>query len=70
MLSTFIFAALHTYEVHTLTGALTLAAAVGCLGIVNCYLNRLTARLAPGMLVHAAFNLVAVIVVVAQAHTS
>jgi membrane protease YdiL (CAAX protease family) len=67
-LSTLIFAALHTYEVSTLVGALTLAASVGCLGLVNCWLNRRTDSLAPGMIVHASFNLLAVIVLVAQAH--
>ena len=68
VLSTLIFAALHTYEVSTLVGALTLAASVGCLGLVNCWLNRRTDSLAPGMMVHASFNLLAVIVLVAQAH--
>lgn len=67
-LSTVIFAALHTYEVSTLVGALTLAASVACLGLVNCWLNRRTDSLAPGMIVHASFNLLAVIVLVAQAH--
>jgi membrane protease YdiL (CAAX protease family) len=67
-LSTLIFAALHTYEVSTLVGALTLAASVACLGLTNCWLNRRTDSLAPGMVVHASFNLLAVIVLVAQAH--
>jgi membrane protease YdiL (CAAX protease family) len=67
ILSTAIFAGLHTYEVDTVAGALTLAGSVGCLGIVNCYLNRLTDRVFPGMLTHAAFNGLAVIVLVVQA---
>ena len=66
--STLIFAALHTYEVSTLVGAITLAASVACLGLTNCWLNRRTDSLAPGMIVHASFNLLAVIVLVAQAH--
>ncbi len=67
-LSTLIFAALHTYEVSTLVGALTLAASVACLGLTNCWLNRRTDSLAPGMIVHALFNLLAVVVLIAQAH--
>ena len=65
--STFIFAAFHTYEVPTLAGALTLAAIVATLGLTNCVLVRLTGRLAPGMLVHAAFNTLAAIVIIYQA---
>ncbi len=67
-LSTTLFAVFHVYEVRTVLGAVTLAASVACLGIVNCYLNRLTDRLVPGMIVHAAFNLLAVTVLIAQAH--
>ncbi len=67
-LSTLVFAALHTYEVSTLVGAVTLAASVACLGLTNCWLNRRTDSLAPGMIVHALFNLLAVIVLVVQAH--
>ena len=70
VLSTLIFAGLHTYEVGTLVGALTLAAAVGTLGITNCWLNRRTNSLIPGMVVHASFNLLAVIVLIAQAHSN
>lgn len=65
--STLIFALFHTYEVHTLAGAITLAAVVGWVGLVNCVLNRLTDRLTPGIAVHATFNLIALIVLVAQA---
>jgi uncharacterized protein len=67
-LSTLIFAGLHTYEVDTLVGALTLAAAVATLGLTNCWLNRRTNSLVPGMLVHASFNLLAVTVLISQAH--
>jgi hypothetical protein len=68
LLSTFIFSAFHTYEVNTLAGALTLAAVVGTLGLTNCYLVRLTDSLAPGMAVHAAFNGLAVGILIYQAH--
>jgi membrane protease YdiL (CAAX protease family) len=66
-LSTLIFAGFHTYEVDTLAGAITLAASVGCLGLVNCFLNRYTDRLGAGMVVHATSNLLAVIVLVSMA---
>jgi membrane protease YdiL (CAAX protease family) len=62
LLSTLIFALGHTYEVSTLTGAITLAAVVGSLGLTNCLLNRYTDRLAAGMIVHASFNGLAVLV--------
>ncbi len=67
LLSTTVFALFHTYEVSTVAGALALAGGVATLGMTNCYLVRITGRLAPGMLVHAAFNLVATVVVVVQA---
>jgi membrane protease YdiL (CAAX protease family) len=60
--STTIFALGHTYEVGTLVGAITLALMVGTLGITNCWLNRRTDSLVPGMIVHAAFNLLATVV--------
>ena len=62
LLSTAIFGLGHTYEVSTLEGAITLAAIVGSLGLTNCLLNRYTDRLVPGMIVHATFNGVAVLV--------
>jgi membrane protease YdiL (CAAX protease family) len=67
LLSTFIFAMFHTYEVATLVGAVTLAAVVATLGLTNCYLVRLTDRLAPGMAVHAAFNALATGILIWQA---
>jgi membrane protease YdiL (CAAX protease family) len=67
LLSTAVFAVFHTYEVSTLEGALALAAGVATLGMTNCYLVRITGRLAPGMLLHATFNLVATVFVVLQA---
>ena len=60
--SSAIFAAFHTYEVSTVLGAVTLAGAVGLMGLVNCVLNRRTDSLVPGMLVHAALNALAVTV--------
>jgi membrane protease YdiL (CAAX protease family) len=65
--STFIFAAFHTYEVNTLVGAVTLAAIVATLGLTNCVLVRLTARVTPGVFVHCAFNALAAIVIIYQA---
>jgi len=65
--STAIFGLFHTYEVGTLLGALTLALTVGLMGLVNCYLVRVTNRLFPGILVHAASNALAVLVVVLTA---
>ncbi len=62
LLSTAIFGLGHTYEVDTLAGAITLAFVVGSLGLTNCILNRYTDRLVPGMIVHATFNGVAVLV--------
>jgi hypothetical protein len=47
--------------VSTLTGAITLAAVVGSLGLTNCVLNRFTDRLVPGMIVHATFNGLAIL---------
>jgi membrane protease YdiL (CAAX protease family) len=61
LLSTAIFGLGHTYEVSTLTGAVTLALIVGSLGLTNCLLNRYTDRLMPGMIVHASFNAFAVL---------
>jgi membrane protease YdiL (CAAX protease family) len=59
--SSVIFGLMHTYEVGTVLGAVTLAAAVGSMGLVNCYLVRRTNRLLPGMLVHAVSNAVAIL---------
>ncbi len=64
--STAIFAAFHTYETRTLAGALTLAGAVGAMALTNCVLVRLTNRLTPGILVHAALNALAAIVLIVQ----
>ncbi len=63
--STAIFAAFHTYEVSTVVGALTLAGAVGLMGLANCVLNRYTDSLVPGIYVHAALNALAVTVALA-----
>lgn len=66
VLSTLLFGLAHTYEVGTLAGAVTLAATVGVLGLVNCYLVRITGRLTPGMMLHATANLLALLVLAAQ----
>jgi membrane protease YdiL (CAAX protease family) len=67
ILSTAIFALFHTYEVDTLVGAVTLALSVACIGLVNCVINRYTDRLTAGIGVHAASNLLALVVIVATA---
>jgi len=68
LLSTLIFALFHTYEVDTVAGAITLAFAVGVVGLANCILNRYTDRLAAGIGMHACVNLIAVIVLITQAN--
>jgi membrane protease YdiL (CAAX protease family) len=60
VLSTLLFGGFHMYEVDTLAGAVTLACSVGVLGLVNCYLVRITGRLTPGIMVHATYNALAV----------
>ena len=64
LLSSAVFAVFHTYEVSTLAGAITLAGIVFVLGLVNCLLVRWSGRLAAGMMVHALFNGLAVLVLV------
>lgn len=64
LISTAIFAAFHTYEVSTLAGALTLAGVVFVLGLTNCLLVRWSGRLAAGMMLHALFNALALVVVI------
>jgi hypothetical protein len=63
-----LFAVFHVYEVHTVLGAVTLAASVGVLGLGNCWLVRITGRLTPGIMVHAAFNGVVLAVAVLLAN--
>jgi membrane protease YdiL (CAAX protease family) len=65
VLSTVLFGVFHVYEVSTVEGALTLAFSVGVLGLVNCYLVRITGRLTPGIMVHASFNALALVVALA-----
>jgi membrane protease YdiL (CAAX protease family) len=68
LLSTAIFGAFHVYEVHTVLGAVTLALSVSVLGLGNCYLVRISGRLTPGIMVHAAFNAVALGVAILLAY--
>jgi membrane protease YdiL (CAAX protease family) len=63
VVSSAIFGALHTYEVSTLAGRITLAVNVGLLGVVNCLLARITGRLTPAIMLHATGNLFAFLVV-------
>jgi membrane protease YdiL (CAAX protease family) len=67
LLSTALFGLFHVYEVHTLLGAVTLALEIAVLGLCNCYLVRITGRLTPGIMVHATFNGLALIIAVATA---
>lgn len=67
LLSTALFGLFHVYEVHTLLGAVTLALEVGVLGLCTCYLVRITGRLTPGIMVHATFNALALVVAVVAA---
>ena len=67
LLSTALFAVFHVYEVHTLLGAVTLALSVAVLGLGNCYLVRITGRLTPGIMVHATYNGLALLVALALA---
>lgn len=67
LLSTALFGLFHVYEVHTLLGAVTLALEVAVLGLCNCYLVRITGRLTPGIMVHATFNALALVVAVVAA---
>jgi uncharacterized protein len=65
LVSSTVFALFHTYEVDTLSGALTLAGVVFVLGLTNCLLARWSGRLAAGIIVHALFNGLAVTVLIA-----
>lgn len=64
VLSSLLFALFHVYEVHTLLGAVTLALSVGALGLGNCFLVRITGRLTPGIMVHATYNALTLLVAV------
>jgi membrane protease YdiL (CAAX protease family) len=68
LLSTALFGLFHVYEVHTLLGAGTLALEVAVLGLCNCYLVRITGRLTPGIMVHATFNALALVIAIVTAH--
>ena len=67
LLSTLLFALLHVPQVDTVAGAVTLALTVAVLGLGNCYLVRITGRLAPAMMVHASFNLLPLVFAFAAA---
>jgi len=67
LVSSAIFALFHVYQVDTLAGAATLAGVVFTLGLTNCLLVRWSGRLAAGMMVHALFNGLAVLVLALRA---
>jgi membrane protease YdiL (CAAX protease family) len=64
LLSSAVFALLHTYQVTTLAGAATLAGVIFTLGLTNCLLVRWSGRLTAGIIVHAFFNALAITVLV------
>jgi membrane protease YdiL (CAAX protease family) len=67
LLSSALFALFHVHQVDTLLGAVTLGLSVGALGLGNCFLVRITGRLAPAMMLHATFNALALLVAFATA---
>ncbi len=67
LLSSLLFALFHVHQVDTLLGAVTLALSVGALGLGNCFVVRITGRLAPAIMVHATFNALALTVAFATA---
>jgi hypothetical protein len=62
VLSSAFFALFHVYEVHTVLGAVTLALSVGVVGLGNCFVVRITGRLAPAMMIHATYNALVLII--------
>ena len=67
LLSSLLFALFHVHQVDTLLGAVTLALSVGALGLGNCFVVRITGRLAPAIMVHATYNALALAVAFATA---
>jgi uncharacterized protein len=67
LLSSLLFALFHVPQVDTALGAVTLALSVAILGLGNCYLVRITGRLAPAMMVHASFNALSLAIAFAAA---
>ena len=66
LLSSAVFALLHTYQVSTLAGALTLSGVIFALGLSNCLLVRWSGRLTAGIIVHAFYNALAITVLIAS----
>jgi membrane protease YdiL (CAAX protease family) len=62
LVSSLLFALFHVHQVDTLLGAVTLALSVGALGLGNCFVVRMTGRLAPAIMVHATYNALALAV--------
>lgn len=67
LLSSLVFALFHVHQVDTVLGAVTLALSVGTLGLGNCFVVRITGRLAPAMMLHATFNALSLVVAFATA---
>ena len=67
LLSSAVFALFHVHQVDTLLDAVTLALSVGALGLGNCFVVRITGRLAPAIMLHATFNALALLIAFATA---
>jgi hypothetical protein len=64
-----VFAGGHAYEARSAVDVVILVSSIGLLGLANGYLVRITGKLAPAIMVHATFNLLAVCVDVARARS-
>jgi membrane protease YdiL (CAAX protease family) len=60
-----LFGLFHTYEAHSLAGAAYLGIRMAVFGFVQCLVVRRTGRLTPAVMVHATFNAIALIAVIA-----
>lgn len=60
-----LFGLFHTYEAHSLAGAAYLGIHMALFGFVQCLIVQRTGRLTPAVMVHATFNAIALIAVLA-----
>jgi membrane protease YdiL (CAAX protease family) len=67
VLSSALFALFHVHAVDTTLGAVTLALSVGVLGLGNCVVVRMTGRLTAPIMIHAAYNALALAIAFASA---
>jgi membrane protease YdiL (CAAX protease family) len=61
-LSSVTFGLLHGWQVHTTAGVIVLVTRMTVFGLVQCLLVRRNGRLAPNVLIHASFNLLALVI--------